>query len=486
MISRRQVLTGLGAATVVGFNPLSRSWVSEAKAAELEGVPPLDGMLLTDPTSLAPYANDVGFIVHDTPVAVLLPGSVEDIAAMVRFCQEHRIKVAARGQGHTTFGQAQAEGGLIVDMSTLKQIHWVDATAAEVDAGLTWKELLETVVPQGLTPPALTGFTGLSIGGTLSVGGVSATNREGAQVDRVRELEVVTGTGEIVRCSAEHEPDLFEALLGGLGQCGIMTRAVVDLVPALPQARLYLLEYTDNASFFADFRLLLERGEFDRLYNIWLPKAGGGFVYQLNAIKYFDPAAPPDDAELLRNLAFEGEPTISDSTYLDHVLGVDYLVDFLKSIGLWDGFQRPWFDVFLSNEEIEDYVGAVLPTLTPEDQGPTGFLLLFALKRSELRRPMLRVPSDTDWVFLFDILTAAATPGSDPDFSERMLARNRELFEQAREIGGTRYPISAIPFERGDWARHYDEQWARLVRLKHRFDPAKILAPGPGVFDAQR
>ena len=483
MISRRRVLAGLGAATVLGYNPLLGTWVSVARAASpLDPVPPLDGMLLTDPASLAPYSNDVGQIIHETPVAVLLPGSVRDIATMVRFCRKRRIKVAARGQGHTTFGQSQAEGGLIVDMGTLKQIHSVGPTSTEVDAGLTWKELLETVVPEGLTPPVLTGFTGLSIAGTLSVGGISSTNVEGAQVDRVRELEVVTGAGDVVRCSANRERDLFESLLGGLGQCGIITKAVVDLVPALPQARVFLLNYTDNATFFRDFRSLLNRGEFDRLFNIWFPNPSGGFIYQLNAVKYFSPAAPPNDAQLLRGLGFTPPASITDSSYLDHVLNVDVLVDFLKAAGLWEGFQRPWFDVFLSNAVVERFVGEVLPTLTPEDQGPTGFLLLFAQKRSKLTRPFLRVPSNTDWVFLFDILTAAATPGSNPAFVERMLRRNRELFERARRVGGTRYPISAIEFNRGDWVRHYGDQWPRLVQLKHRYDPAGILAPGPGIF----
>lgn len=469
---------------MLGFNPMQRTWISVARAAsEFDAIPPLDGLLLTDPSSLLPYANDVGNIIHETPVAVLLPGSVHDIAAMVRFCRQHRIRVAARGQGHTTFGQSQVESGLVIDMGTLNQIHSIGPTSAEVDAGLTWKDLLLNVVPQGLTPPVLTGFTGLSIGGTLSVGGISATNTEGAQVDRVRELEVVTGTGDIVRCSVEHERDLFEAALAGLGQCGIITRAVVDLVPALPQARLFLLNYTDNATFFRELRVLLDRGEFDRLFNIWLPDASGGFIYQLNAVKYFDPASPPDDAQLLRGLSFDvSSSTVSDSSYLDHVLNVDYLVDFLRQIGLWEGVQRPWFDVFLSESVIEQYVGEVLPTLTPEDQGPTGFLLLFAQKRSQLTRPFFRMPDSENWVFLFDILTAGAAPGSDPAFVDRMLQRNRMLFERARKIGGTRYPISAIEFSRGDWVRHYGDQWARFARLKERFDPANILTPGPGIF----
>ena len=54
---------------------------------------------------------------------------------MICFCRRHRIKVAARGQGHTTFGQAQVDGGLVIDMSTLNQIHSIGPTTADVDAG---------------------------------------------------------------------------------------------------------------------------------------------------------------------------------------------------------------------------------------------------------------------------------------------------------------------------------------------------------------
>src|SRR6187431_3319118 len=122
MVSRRQVLAGVGALAVLGFNPVARTWVGTAQAAGLlDHLPPLDGTLVTDPTSLAHYATDVGSAIHNTPVAVLHPGSVQDIAKMVRYCRRHRIHVAARGQGHTTFGQAQVEAGLVVDMGSLNQ-----------------------------------------------------------------------------------------------------------------------------------------------------------------------------------------------------------------------------------------------------------------------------------------------------------------------------------------------------------------------------
>ncbi len=486
MSGRRVFLRRAAAATVFGFDPGARQWVSRADARHgslFDRVPSLDGELVTDPTSLAAAAHDIGDIVHDTPVAVLRPGSVEDIQKMIRFCRRFCIKAAARGQGHTTFGQAQVEGGLVIEMATLSKIHSLRPGAADVDAGLKWIDLLRAAVPQGQTAPVLTGFTGLSVAGTLSVGGISGVYNKGAQVDHARELEVVTGEGDVQRCSPAHNRELFEAALAGQGQCAIITRAVVDLVPARQLARVYLINYTDNATFFADYRRVLNRGEVDEAFNMWIPDGAGGLIYQLNLVAYHDPSHPPDNEQLLRGLSVAPSAAqVIDLPYLDYVLRIDALIDQLKAAALWDGWQRPWFDVFLPNRAVERFVGDVIPTLTPEDVGTTGFLLLFAQKRSTLTRPLLRVPDSRDWTFLFDILTSASAPGQDPAFVERMLARNRRWFEAARRVGGTRYPISAIPFDRGDWAHQYGGVFPELVQAKRRYDPAGILTPGPGIF----
>jgi len=402
---------------------------------------------------------------------------------MVKFCRRNRIKIGARGQGHTTFGQSQVEAGLVIDTRTLNTIHSITPTSADVDAGVQWKDLLIASVPQGLTPPVLTGFTGLSIAGTLSVGGMSPTNREGAQVDRVQALQIVTGTGDALWCSERQNRELFEVALAGLGQCGIITRAIVDMVPAKPQARTFLLNYVDNATFFRDLRTLLNRGEFNDVSTLFFPLPTGGWLYQLNATKYFDPAHPPNGNVLLRDLHFDPATlTFNDTTYLNYVLRVDFFVDQLKAIGAWDGFVHPWFDVFLPDASVERYVGDVVPTLQPDDVGNFGLMLLFAVKTSTLKRRFLRTPRLGEWVFLFDVLTSANAPGPQPAFTSRMLARNRTLFEKARHVGGTRYPIGSVEFSRLDWAIQYAETYPELLVLKRLFDPQNILTPGPGVF----
>ena len=486
MLSRRKLLASMSAATVLGFSVGAHAWVSGKKKHKKSGcrqLPRLDGKLVVDPASLEPYAVDAGNIVHLTPIAVLHPGSVEDIRKMICFCRRHRIHVAARGQGHTTFGQSMAEGGLVIDMAGLSTVHSISAQAADVDAGTKWNTLTSQAVSTGLTPPVLTGYLGLSIGGTLSVGGISSSNGLGAQVDHVQALQIVTGDGEIRWCSDKKNRKLFEAALAGLGQFGIITRAIVDMVPAPKMARVYLIDHGTSAEFFTILRTLLNRGELDDVYNFGFPDGQGGWVYQLTATKFFDPANPPDDAYLLRGLTVAAtEVPSQDMPYLHYVLRVDVVIEFFQGLGLWDGVQHPWFDAFLPDWSVEPYVERIMSTLTVEDVGPTGFLLLFPQKRSAFTRPNLRLPKSKDWVFLFDVLTAAPTPGVDPEFEARMLARNRRWFEEARAMGGTRYPIGSLEFSKLDWLLHYFERWPKLKHLKKKYDPARILTPGPGIF----
>lgn len=109
-------------------------------------------------------------------------------------------------------------------------------------------------------------YVHLSVGGTLSVGGIGGTSQHaGVQVDNAAELEVVTGCGERVRCSHEVHRDLFEGVFAGAGQCAIIVRAKLRLVPAETQPRLFLLFYDDLEAYVADQLQLLRDGRFSYL-----------------------------------------------------------------------------------------------------------------------------------------------------------------------------------------------------------------------------
>jgi cytokinin dehydrogenase len=534
VIDRRKLLQRAGVAgLVLAFDPRNRRWVHAAeRGGHGDPVPPLDGVLLTDRAARDADSTDTGAMVTRQPWAVLRPGSVRDIAAMVCYCRTHGLAVAARGQAHSVFGQPLVDGGLVIETAPLAQIHSITAGAADVDAGATWRSLLAATLSHGQTPPVLTGFIGLSLGGTLSMGGISTRTDQGAQVDRVRRIQVVTGEGRVTWCSATEDPDLFFAVLAGLGQFGVITRAVVDLVPAPDRVRYWVLQYLEPAAFFADLRTLLDRAEFDHVYgqigsavNIVLPDANpavplasvdalrraepllspvlraalspagralvaatepvpGDFVYQLHLAKHYGPDPAADDTRLLR--ALNDLPVLRqrfDSTYEDFALRVDGLIEVLQVAGLWNGVPHPWIDNFLPGHAAEPFITETVGSLQFDDISAIGFSLLFPQRRSSLTRPSLMVPdSDPDWVMLFDILTSAPGPNPGKDFVEKKLARNRRIFEAARSIGGKVYPISAVALDREDWAHHYGSRYSALTSLKAVHDPDGILTPGFPVF----
>src|SRR3712207_1908217 len=122
-------------------------------------------------------------------------------------------------------------------MSTLDVIGPIQDGVVRVQGGATWRQVLSRTVPLGWSPPVVTGYTGLSVGGTLSMGGIGAASfRHGPQVDNVRALQVVTGEGELVTCSPSEHPELFSAVLGGAGQYGVIVEATLALVPVAARA----------------------------------------------------------------------------------------------------------------------------------------------------------------------------------------------------------------------------------------------------------
>ncbi|WP_163506360.1 FAD-binding protein [Fodinicola acaciae] len=480
METRRNVLAALGIGTLVaGFDPVTRAWASDGDA---DRVPPLEGTLHLDEPTRRADAQDAGRYLTRLPPAVLRPGSVADIQKMIRFCRRHRIPVAARGLANTTNGQGLVSG-LLIENRSLAGIESIQADRAVVGAGTTWLELTKAAHERGLTPPALTGYLGLTMGGTLSLGGVPPAIQTGAQVDNVLDLEVVTGTGELVRCSATHRRDLFEAVLGGIGQFGIITRATVRLVRAPAKVRGHELTYTDQTAFFQDVRTLIRRGEISEIYgDWWRPGEHGGTVH-LNAFTFYDKENPPDDAHILRGLTQSPDKAvITDDDYLPHVTRIDAAVDELRRVLDWDHRIKPWVTLWLSESTIEAYVRDVVPSLQPRDVGDAGFVLMYVHRRSKLTRPSLRLADEdgSDWVYLFTLMTSG-TPG-DVAFGKEMVKRNRRLYEKAYASGGRRYPIESVDFDPADWLRHYGERWPHLLALKETVDPDRLLTPGPEVF----
>ncbi|GAB3958048.1 FAD-binding protein [Streptomyces sparsus] len=484
--TRRTVLQSMAAAAVViGFDPTARAWATEGgppPGPDLAHTPPLDGTLLTDEASRTSAADDYGHIVHRRPAAVLRPGSVADVVAMIRYCREHGIPVAPRGQGHATFGQGQVENGLVIETTPLDAIGPVDGDTVTVGAGAKWSDVARATLEHGLTPPVFTDYVELSVGGTLSVGGIGGqTHGHGAQVDTVTELRVVTGAGEEVRCSPTRHADLFDTVRAGLGQCAVVVGATLRLVPAPQTVRHYLLPYTDLETFLADQRTLAQERRFDYLEGQVTTDSDGAFrSYLLEAVAYGPPAGPaPDDTRLLAGLRHDpAGASAQDMGYYAFVDRLGPVVAQLKQAGLWDQ-AHPWLNLLLPGDSVAEVAADLLSRLTPADVGPAGVVLLYPLSGDRLHAPMLSMPHDPVPYLLAVLRTC---PPEDEATVQRLVTANREAYETVRAAGGKQYPVGSIPFGTADWEEHFGPAWHRLRTARHRYDPDGLLTPGQHVF----
>ncbi|ATB33507.1 FAD-binding protein [Melittangium boletus] len=464
------------------FEPHTRTWYvsTEDAPATAVPVPSFEGDFVLDAPSRREMAEDFGHIVHRTPAAVLRPASAEDIVKLVRFANAHGLQVSMRGQAHSAFGQAQVEGGVVIDSRSLHRIHAISATqGAVVDAGVRWSELLGASLAHGLTPPVLTGFLELSVGGTLCVGGVGgATHRYGFQADNVLALEVVTGQGERIECSATEHPELFHSVLGGLGQFALITRATLRLHAAPTTSRTYQLTYSDSQRWIEALGLAAEDERFDSLKGKVVPGPGGTLSYLLIASKDFTPPQSPDDRELLRGLNPDASvaPIIADEPYFDWMNQLAPAVARLEKSGAWSQ-PHPWFDVFLPASQTRAFVDEALARLPLEDIAQA-FVLLYPVKRERLGCAFIQVPTEQR-LFLFDILPLASPT---PATAKRRVEDNQRLHARAIGLGGKKYTIAAIPFTPADWREYFGPDWSLFEQRKARFDPRRVLTPGQGIF----
>jgi FAD/FMN-containing dehydrogenase len=159
------------------------------------------------------------------PAAIVQVRDASDVSRVVTLARESGLELAVKSGGHSGAGHGTTEGGILLDLSAMKNLEIdVAGRTAWVETGLTAGEYTAAVGAHGLA----TGFgdTGsVGIGGITLGGGVGYLVRKyGLTIDDLLAAEVVTADGELLRADAETHPDLFWAIRGGGGNFGVATR----------------------------------------------------------------------------------------------------------------------------------------------------------------------------------------------------------------------------------------------------------------------
>src|SRR6188768_1678686 len=213
----------------------------DAVVAELVGVLP-DGVVVTAPDALEKYRFDW---THDatagTPLAAVRAETAEQVQVTMRWASAHGIPVVPRGAGSGLSGGALAvDGGIVLSTERMRAVEIDTASkVAVVEPGALNVEVKRAAAAEGLWyPPDPSSYEICSIGGNIATnaGGLCCV-KYGVTTDYVLGLDVVLADGTLVRLGGQRIKDaaglsLLKLFVGSEGTLGIITRAILRLIPA--------------------------------------------------------------------------------------------------------------------------------------------------------------------------------------------------------------------------------------------------------------
>lgn len=234
--------------------------------------------------------NDASCL-NRTPVhGVVRPRSEAEAQQALAYARAQGLSVSVGGTRHSMGGQAAFPRALVLDMRGMDavSVRAADRTV-RVQAGATWRQVLEAVHPHGLSVAAMPSIDVLSVGGTLSANAHGADFRTGSLAATVRSMRVLLADGTVRTVDRTHHPRLFRAVIGGYGLFGVILEAELDLVPG----EMYVAadRTVDVRSFPALFSAELEPDERYRMLYAHLSTSPGSFLEE--AIVYTHRRAGP-------------------------------------------------------------------------------------------------------------------------------------------------------------------------------------------------
>ncbi|SKC00365.1 FAD-linked oxidase C-terminal domain-containing protein [Sphingopyxis flava] len=225
----------------------------EEIAAALRAIVPGEGVI-TDADALRPWESDGLTAYRQPPMLVVLPETVEQVSAVLRWCHAEGVKVVPRGSGTSLSGGAlPLADAVLLGMGKFKRVLDIDYEdrIAVVQPGVTNLAITQAVEGRGFYyAPDPSSQIACTIGGNVAEnsGGVHCL-KYGLTTNNVLGVELVLMNGEIVRLGGRHlDPvglDLLGVVVGSEGLLGVVTEVTVRILPKPETARAVLVGFPD-------------------------------------------------------------------------------------------------------------------------------------------------------------------------------------------------------------------------------------------------
>lgn len=424
--------------------------------------------------------HDFGGIYGGIPARVLRPRTIVDAQAAMAEALESGLEISIRAQGHSCNGQTTGHGGVVLDLSGLCGIAAVENGTCDVLASTTWADVIAATLATGQVPPVLPDYLGLTVGGTISIGGLGGTSfREGVIAGQLVSAEVLTAEGALVHCSAEENPALLACIKGGAGQFGVILSARLRLVPAPAEVERVQIIHESPAAMLAAQERLLGAPDLWHLGG-WVLPTPQGWMPSIELAWPADLADAGGPAErLAQDLGIA--PAAIETVRLP-------LAAFLHRLEMNPAFPcprgpdahaHPWFTAFLPAALAGTFLADLLAVFPAEAMGPAGVVECYPV-------PTARFLPGSEGGPLPETLFMISAFPCQLDTSAAALAkaeaRNQALLRRALELGGLGDPqASAVRFAAEDWRRQLGPHLGPFLAARARFDARGRLKTLPGL-----
>jgi glycolate oxidase len=198
------------------------------------------------------FETDALTAYRKVPLAVVLPSTTDEVAAVLGFCHAHSVKVVARGAGTSLAGGAiPQEDAIVLGVAKMNRVLAVDFKnrTARVESGITNLAISQAVAHEGFFyAPDPSSQLACTIAGNIGMNsGGAHCLKYGVTTNNLLGVTMVLGDGTVVEIGGEHldSPgyDLLGLITGSEGQLGIITEAVVRILRAAEGARPALLGF---------------------------------------------------------------------------------------------------------------------------------------------------------------------------------------------------------------------------------------------------
>jgi hypothetical protein len=402
------------------------------------------------------------------PALIVQPRGAADVRSAIQFARSSKLLVAVKCGGHSPSGKSACEKGMLIDLSLLRGVR-VDPSAriARVAGGSLLGDLDHEAMAHGLVTTAGT-VSHTGVGGlTLGAGFGRVARRFGLSLDNVRSVEIVTGKGEILRASAQENPDLYWGVRGGGGNFGVVTAFDFGLHPmqrkVLGGVLLFPLSQAKSVlSFWSEY----EGTAPDDLYlsaGVGSNQGFGGMDFVGFIVCYSGPAS--EGEKILTKLRSAGKPIV------DAVQPIDYValqrsgdIDETRAIG---SYTKTGFVKKLSPKLID----AVLAGLEshPNRSLMVGF--------QHCGGAISRIAADATAFPHRDIHATALLTADWPatDDPEKHVSWLRQYWKSIEPHTDGFYTNDVVDETQKQVDENYLHNYPRLVTLKGQYDPLNLF-----------